>query len=97
LVLTRTKQLLIELHEKGIPELQRHQVSGTCSTTTDVINAYTLPRDTKVKKLLATHRHTQYNITTDFNSSSQSYYYVWATVAIICFNSIKLFPLQLRE
>jgi hypothetical protein len=51
MVLTRIKQLLIELHEKGISELQRHQVSETCSTTVEVMNAYTLPERHEDKEI----------------------------------------------
>jgi len=51
MVLIRTKQLLIELHEKAISELQRHQVSGTCSTTAEVINTYTLPERHEGKEI----------------------------------------------
>ena len=58
MVLTRIKQLLIELHEKGISELQRHQVSGTCSTTVEVINAYTLPERHEAKEIACEHKGT---------------------------------------
>jgi hypothetical protein len=56
--------------KKDTSELQRHQVSGTCSITVEEINAYTLPERHEGKKLLATHSHTQYNVKRDFNSPS---------------------------
>ena len=71
MVLTRIKKLLIDYMKKAYQDSSDITWVERAAPQSKWQMHTLFPRDMKVKKSLATHMPTQYNVTTDFNSSDQ--------------------------